>query len=195
MDVSVASLAVLAIRSIVIDYTIPLYIDKSTLLEHRNVNRQNKLNLYAYFDIFSKTSRLGIAVVALGLTMFLYWVFKSYLSKDIGFTLNQAFAEVLLSLIQRNYTSLAIKSTSKRYSYYTVLLFGTMIYLNYTALLTSTMIFAPRPTPIKTFQDVIDKEYKLVLLKGTSQHLKFLLAPEGSHLNKIKTKLLDNNPK
>ena len=101
---------------------------------------------------------------------------------------------MLLSVIQRD-SDVPVKCAAQKILYFSILIFGFLVHASYTALLTSTMVFSPEPSPIRNFQDVIDKNLKLVILANTSLHQKFLLAPVGSPWNRAKRFLLDSNPK
>ena len=193
-DIAIACLTINNARLKVIDYTVPVFRDKTTIISAARTKKEP--NLLGYMDTFTIRSRIAIILANLLIALFLYGLFQVYSSKEPGITLIQALVMVGLAIIQLNHVHLKTFSNSKKMAYLTIFLFGTLLFTSYTALLTSTMIFSTElEPPIRTLQDIVDKKFTLLVMNGTREHLIFTSAREGSYLSHIHKKLIFNNPK
>ena len=194
VDVAVVSLAFKSERLDVMDFSDPILKDKITLLSLNH--RKRDLNLMAYIDMFTANSWIFIGIVFICLVLFLHALFRWQTPNREKLTILRVMVVIALAFIQRGEDeSVVMPSRARRMAYFTIVMFATFLFASYSALLTSSMIFSTDSASISTFQDLIDRNYKLVMLGGTQQHNQFLNAERGSYFHTVKEKLLDKNPK
>jgi ABC-type amino acid transport substrate-binding protein len=198
IDVSTVPLSVTMERSLVIDFSASIYVEKLTLLMRRPTG--TALNLLGYLVIFSWTTWGALAGSAVILSVaFAYFIHLNRFKeksrrKAVLAEVGSGLETVNLSLIQHDGT-VEPEALSARMLVLVTNLWSFLIFAFYTADLTSRLTSGPLQAGIKSFQDVLDLGYQMIVLKGSVYQDDLANANPSSILNKIYTKTMQNNSK
>ena len=188
-DVVVATLTYTPVRHKVVDYTIPIFARNSlTLWAPQGKGLQ--LNYTAFIDIFPVNVWVLIATSFLILAMAFYIISTSGVNKfhensdSESFGLLNSMALSVILAMQLSY-DVIVNSTSERIIYLAGSIMAYILFSYYECDLTARMTTASAKDDIRNFQDVIDKEYKVLVKQSTSNHEILRNAEEGTAMHKV----------
>ena len=116
---------------------------------------------------------------------------QPYDSENFGLFNSLALPVVLL--MQLNY-DVILKTVSAKVIFFAASLGSYLIFEYYTSDLTARMTSGPSPVPIRSFQDVIDRDYKVITRPGTSNHEFLKAAAEGSAMHEFYYGYMHDDP-
>ena len=171
-------------RTQVVDYSIPLLRKASTLI----ASRKTATTFWVYGDIFMP------ALWAASFTLLAVFIlaFSALEHNALGWTalLNG------ISLSCKLVLQLSMGIAPKRNSAKVLLLVSSMasylIFVYYTSDLTATMVSEPVEPPIRSFRDVIERNFKVLARLGTSSHEVLKTATEGSDMRRVYENMADS---
>ena len=188
-DVVVATLTYTPVRHKVIDYTIPIFA-KNSLTLWAPLGKGVQLNYTAFIDIFPVNVWILIAASFIILAIAFYIIntsgvnkFHEYSDSESFGLLNSIALSVILA-IQLSY-NVIVNSTSARIIYLVGSIMAYLLFSYYECDLTARMTTASAKDDIRNFQDVIDKEYKVLVKESSSNHEVLKNAEEGSAMHKV----------
>ena len=165
----------------VIDYTWPTYSLKYTLITGKPT--KSRLDLWAYIEIFP------IAAWAVGLScLVVSAVFFSYANKE---PMLQGVALMLRLFLQLGY-DLPLRQKTARVVLITSAFTYYLVFAYFNSDLTSKMTVKPSPVNIRSFQDVIDQDYKVAAYEKSFAMGYFKRAPEDSAMKWVYKEMLND---
>ncbi len=176
VDLCGASLTITEERSQVIDFSIGVLQDIISISVPNPAlagGQAKDINILVFLTVFTKTAWLGILVTAI-ISSAVYALVALFQKDSFASALNYlhhfalGMQDFFLSLIQRNSnTGQHLKLTAARVLMVTTSSLTFILFTYYGGDLTATMT-AGLPAPsLKSFQDILDSEYKFHLSKGT----------------------------
>ena len=188
-DVVVATLTYTPVRQQVVDYTIPIFA-KNSLTLWAPLGKGVQLNYTAFVDIFPVNVWILIAVAFLILAIAFHIISSSGINKfhrqtdTESFGLLNSMALSVILAIQLSY-DVIVSSTSARIMYLAGSIMAYLLFSYYECDLTARMTTASAKENIRNFQDVIDKEYKVLVKESSSNHEVLKNAEEGTAMHKV----------
>ena len=160
-----------------IDYTIPVFPRITLTLWQPLGNRAPSLNFTAFLDIFHINVWILIAITFLVIAAAFYVTEKSGNNRFHEFTdseefgyLNSVALSVIL-LIQLSY-HVIVKPVPARTIYLVGSLVAYVLFSYYECDLTAQMTVVGAREDLRSFQDVIDQGYKVVVMESSADHAK-----------------------
>jgi hypothetical protein len=196
-DLITASLTHTYDRNKVVEYAVPLERDVATLVSP-SVQGQ-ATNVWVYVDIFPNTTWFLCGAMLLVISAGFVIIEKTGMNKFHSFSDSESFAilnSVALSallLFQLTY-NIFIRSKSAMILFLLSSLATYIIFSFYTCDLTARMTSGPSDIPIRSFQDVLDRKYKVVVVDGSSNQNFLKTAREGSAMHETYYTAMDENP-
>ncbi len=172
-------------RSGAIDFTVPLYPEKITLIGPSRVTTP-QVHVWVYRDILSVASWAILCVVgvtlAVGFVVQTWYKMESFhgTAEPERFGLTNALALVVLMTWKLNYEDLRVRRLSAKILYLTSSLAGLLLMSHYASDLTSRITVGPTPVPIKSLGDALRQGYEIAIRGGTSLQDSLSRAPKGS---------------
>ena len=188
-DVVVATLTYTPVRQQVVDYTIPIFA-KNSLTLWAPLGKGVQLNYTAFVDIFPINVWVLIAVAFLILAIAFHIISSSGINKfhrqtdTESFGLLNSMALSVILAIQLSY-DVIVSSTSARIMYLAGSIMAYLLFSYYECDLTARMTTASAKENIRNFQDVIDKEYKVLVKESSSNHEVLKNAEVGTAMHKV----------
>ncbi len=191
-DVCNAGLTITTDRQNVIDFTIGFRRDVITFMAKRD-NQLTPINYTAYINVFSTYSwgLIGLMILAVGVSTFVIRVLANGSAEAWGFVDGLAFA--YNSLLQLSYGTVTGR-VSIKVVILSVCLPAFFLYACYTADLTALMTKREPPPTIRSFADVLEHEYQVVVWKGTSPEEYLVNSQPGSGMHEVYNETMAGNP-
>jgi ABC-type amino acid transport substrate-binding protein len=196
-DLITASLTHTYDRNKVVEYAVPLERDVATLVSP-SVKGQ-ATNVWVYMDIFPNRAWFVCGLMLLLISAGFVIIEKTGMnnfhrfSDSESFTMLNSAALSALLLFQLSYNVL-IKSKSAMILLLLSSLATYIIFSYYTCDLTARMTSGPPDVPIRSFQDVLDRKYEVVVLDGSSNQMFLKTSHEGSAMHKLYYTAMEGNP-
>ena len=176
-------------RNQVIDFTKPIF-PKDPVTLFAPLGKGEGLSYSGFVNVFSTNVWTMIAAFILILSIAFYMISTSKINhfhdasdpESFGF-LNSLALSVNIAM-QLSY-DVIVKSTSARIIYLTGGIMAYILFTYYGSNLTAQLATVGGSIDIKNFQDVIDKKYKVMVAKSTSQHEILKNAKEGSAMHRV----------
>ena len=188
-DVATAALTRTLARNDVAPFGITLFIEKSTLAGP--VTDQQAINVWVFFDIFPKITwvviGLTILVIGVGFVIIKTSTTRALIIREseemnifnaMGLSALPTEVELAPYNINMNYLSSRIL-----FFFGGIVLF--VLFAHYEANLTASMTSGPQESGIKSFDDVIKGEYRVVVEDSTSMHIFMKTAQPGSAMHRF----------
>jgi hypothetical protein len=197
LDVSTAGLSQFKERNEVVDFSIPLIADKSTL--NIPVTTSQATRIWVYLEIFPVETWSVCTAMLLGIALGFIVINGSgenvlHSSSDPeSFSFLNGVALSILMLMQLDY-GVVIRTLSAKILFLLSGLSTYLIFTYYTSDLTARMTSGPQAVTISSFQDVIDRGYKVLVLEDTSYHLFLKTAKKDSAMYKVYYNTMHGNP-
>ena len=198
VDLAAASLTRTMERDAVTSFSITIMDEFSTLVSP--VGGKPAIQVWVYMKIFSKTSWAIISAALICIALCLYVINASGLSKLHGtrdsenFNILNGIGLSMLFLMQLHY-DIHHSTLSSRI---VILMCGItfyLIYAYYVSDLTATMTSKPRGHPVKSFNDVIKGDYKILVNNATAQFSQLKNSAPGSAKYQVYQDQIKSNPK
>ena len=199
-DVFVAPLTLKKERAAVIDYTIPLF-PSVPLTLWEPIGLPTPLAYSAYIDVFPPFVWLLISLYVLVLLPSAFYIISksgvnqfhnpNFDSETFGLT--NSYALSVLLIIQLGY-DVVVRSLSARIIFLMAGLGSYVIFSYYEADLTAQTTIVGKGQEIKSFQDVMEKDYKVFVVDSTSNHITLKNAREGTAMHEVYYKTMHDNP-
>ena len=219
-DVSSGGISIITERALDIDFTQPILLDKITLTSQ--IRKQPSLNYWSYVQVFTPVG--WGATMALLSVLGLSYLFIQYCQREplqhekdretFGF-LNSIGLVGTLQL-QLAYP-LLYESRSVKVLFLATSMTCYFLYASYTAVMTSEMTFIAPPAKLQSlavsrhcttmhaiaqkvapfigsFQNLLDSDYKLIVLKGAIAYDIFSTSKPGSMYHTVYKALIESNP-
>ena len=198
-DVVLAALTYTAIRKTAIDYTIPIfYPDEITLFGQRGVG--GGVDYLLYMKLFPPIVWALVFASVLTFTVGFLIIAMSGTNRFHGFSDSESFgvsnsiALSVMLLIQNQEYKVLYKSTAARVCFLFGSLVSYLIFTYFSSDLTATLTTASNIPPIKNFQDVMDKGFRVVTRESSASHEWLKMAAEGSWMQKFYLDYMHDNP-
>ena len=176
-------------RHKVIGYTIPtLPRVPVSLITSRN--QGPAVNIWVFMDIFPNHVWFIFGGVLVCLSLGLMMIQMSGINDfhkpndSENFGIFNSLALPVILLMQLNY-NVTVETVSAKVVLLSASLGLHLIFAYYTSDLTARMTSGPSPVPIRSFQDVLDRNYKVVTRPGTSNHEFLKTAAVGTPMYKF----------
>ena len=197
-DLAVAGLTYTPQRKEVIGYTIPIFakVPVSCIAPR---NQGAAMNYWVYVDIFPRhvwaVQAAGLSVLSLGFFLVRLARVNRFHSEDDSESFGplNSVALVATMIMQLTY-EVGVKSASARILFYITSVSAYLLFAYYTCDLTARMTSGPAPVPIRSFRDVIDRDYRVVVRGSTSNHEFLKTAREGTPMHEYYYNYMDGNP-
>jgi hypothetical protein len=181
-DLAIGPISVTHARVDVIDFAIPYYLEVVRLYVRRSSSESQSLSMVAFFKDLSNEFWLCLLTTVLLLAMGFLSIRvlgreRLHAGSDpepFGFA--NSMAVVCLALFQHDYP-LSSSKLHYRILYFSTLLWGFLCFAHYSALLTSVLTVKQVQYEIESLQDILDKNYQLLLPRGTSYESSFRDSP------------------
>ncbi len=194
-DVVTAGLTQTVARSRAIDFTVPIYPDRLTLVEpvHGSNGGSNAPRIWVYLDIFTSSTWLVIiaslfAFAALFQVIRLLGSDRFHRDRDPeAFLLHNSLGAVAVYMLQRSYgdNGLNPRRISSRMLNLTASLFAYLVYSYYASDLTSRMTSSPPASPVRSFADVIAGDYRVIVKAEASGHEVLATSKPGTAMHEV----------
>ena len=173
-------------RSLYADFSADMIEDVMTLVS--GTPKGESINFTAYLFIFKDTVWIVIFVSVACVAFVMVIISANLIGETFHelndsekFTFNNAFASVLLTLGQLNYSLKRTKYSSKILFFFSSI-FAFLIFAYYNAVLTSLMTSVPTTIKIRSFKDAVDAGLKVFVWKAGSAEHAMRNAEEGSYM-------------
>ena len=196
-DVATAALTRTLARNDVAPFGITLFIEKSTLAGP--VTDTQAINVWVFFDIFPKITwvviGLTILVIGVGFVVIKTSTDRAQIVREseemnifnaMGMSALPTEVELAPYNINMNYLSSRIL-----FFFGGIVLF--VLFAHYEANLTASMTSGPQESGIKSFDDVIKGEYRVVVEDSTSMHIFMKTAQPGSAMHQFYYDVMEND--
>eukprot|EP00095_Tigriopus_kingsejongensis_P003977 maker-scaffold310_size212938-snap-gene-1.21 protein:Tk03977 transcript:maker-scaffold310_size212938-snap-gene-1.21-mRNA-1 annotation:"hypothetical protein BRAFLDRAFT_85341" len=194
-DICISSLSVTYDRGNVIDYGIPLVRNFMTLIQKKEA--QNQINLWVFVEVFNQTVWIMVLVMILSYAGLFALVpmlhIESLHNTSDKFTFLNGVALAGLILLQRDYEMMKTRLPTRILFLFTCAT-GFVLFSFYTAVLTTNMTVLLAPHRIKSFQDVLGTDYKVVTTQNSAMHSALRDTDPGTSLNKLYESKMRGNP-
>ncbi|TRY72125.1 hypothetical protein TCAL_09051 [Tigriopus californicus] len=195
-DIGMQSLSITKDRNKVIDFSTPLIFDKLTFIKGNEL--QYDINYWIYINIFRKEVWFGIAIIiALGSAIFsaISWLQIDCLHEELEekFGVANGFALTCATMLQRDYL-FERKHVVTRITFMSLCLGSYCLLAFYGADLTSGMTVHPRPTILRSMNDIIGKDFQIRVVGASANSDLFIYAPVGTPMNRIYETLIKTDP-
>jgi hypothetical protein len=173
IDVCSAGLSHIKERDLAVDFTMTLLEERMSLLSP--VTKGNKANLLVYMEIFSIETWCicAITLIAISLAfMMINWSGSNNIHSSRNresFGILNSLALLMMLLMQLDYGAV-IRSLSAKILLCFSALMTYLIFSHFTCDLTARMTSAPSASSIRSFQDVIDRGYTVIVMESTASH-------------------------
>ncbi len=195
VDFSAGTLAVTLERSEVVTF-LPAYRDvvlTIIMVDPSYNGGEGGINIGAFVDVFSPLAWIVVLVfVVLSLSLLIVWSISSS-----QFTMTDTLHLVLLCLCE--ITSMydqtrAPTAFSKNIFYFSISVFVMVAMAYYEGMLTSFMTARQKPPKIRSFKDILDFGYKMMVETGTAHAMELEYSPVGSGKREVFDTLIKDNP-
>ncbi len=193
-DICGASLTITAQRSEAIDFSVGLVDDIFSLLMINPAvsgNQKPQIDLIVYLTVYSKETWLAILAVAMSFSI-VYTIIANQIKTKLGSIYLQTKCFIagthnfFLSLIQRNSeTGEKMDYAAEKLLLITISMVTFLLFSFYGGDLTATMTAGIKTPNLRTFHDVLDKDYKIYTQDGTAQYDFFRTAVPGSSTHQV----------
>ena len=187
-DIIMTLLTVSEDRKRVVDFSVTANKLRFTLLMAKSGH--DRVNIWLYLDVFTSKAWMSFVVMVIVLTGVTYVLMK--MEPEIIQFLGSCHYVYLYLLQLGDLDSNRSWQLSKRLAFLTMALFGLAMYSAYCSLITSTLSTVPVLPDLKTFEDVYDQGYKVVIWKGSINMEEFQMSHRGSAKHKIYQDFLSN---
>jgi ABC-type amino acid transport substrate-binding protein len=196
-DIATAALTQTLERSEAIFFTIPLQHDMSTLIAP--LAKGKATQFWVYMDIFSITIWVAISTIMLSICVGFFLInvsgvnsfHKSVDSEEFG--IDNSLALSIIMLFQLSY-DVVVEKMSAKVLYFFAGITTYILFAYYTSDLTARMTSGPPSTAIRSFQDVLEKKYKVIVLHSSSNHELLKTSNPNSAMYKVYwTKITGNS--
>lgn len=173
-------------RSQVIDFSIPFIRKASTLIARR---KTAATNFWVYVDPFDPI--LWAATFGLLCALAVSFLTANAVGRDHFLNDTSDWKSVLYGVVLpcKMFLQLSYDIKPKNNSVNLLFLVSSMvtyvIFVYYACDLTATMVSAPAEQPIRSFRDVVDRHFVVLVRLGTSSHEVFKTAVEGSEMRRV----------
>jgi ABC-type amino acid transport substrate-binding protein len=197
IDISTGGLSQIKERNEVVDFSIPLAEDKTTLITPKTTGQATRI--WVYLEIFPPETWSVCAAMLFGIALGFLIINNSgenllHRSDDPeAFSLFNSVALSMLLLMQLDY-GVVIRSLSAKILFLISGLSTYLIFTYYTSDLTARMTSGPPPVSIGSFQDVLNSGYKVMVLADTSNHIYLKTAKPDSAMSKVFKERMEGNP-
>ena len=197
-DIFVGPLTLTRERKSVIDYSTTIF--QSTLTLWIPLGNKVTLNYTAFVDVFLPDVWMLIGLTLLLFSLGFYIISASGVNKFHAATESEEFGLLssgALSFLLAIQTSngMAVQSNSARIIYLVAALVLYCLFSHYECDLTARMTVTSSEDKISNFQDVLDLNYKVIVVESTSMHEILKNAEEGSAMHKVYYDTMHDNPK
>ncbi len=183
-------------RDAVIDFTVPILEERFTLVAARGGGPE--VQLWVYMEIFPVPVwfvGLGAAtVLALGFylvhTLGPVGLHEAYDSEM--FSPLNGMSVCILLLIQESYP-LVMQSAAARLLFMTTAMWAYLVFSYYESDLTARMTSVPPSVPIRSFEDVITQDYKVLAVDSTATAAALETAGEGTAMRRYYDSNMEDN--
>jgi hypothetical protein len=195
-DIVIAALSHTVDRAKVISYAIPLQSDMNTLIAPREKGQATQF--WVYMDIFPNETWFVLACMMMATCLGFFVInktgvnrfHKSYESEKFG--IENSLALSILMLWQLSY-DVVIDKISAKVLFFIAGMTTHVVYAYYTSDLTARMTSGPPSNSIRSFNDVIEKDYKVIVHESTSNHVFLKSANPNSAMFKFYWSQMDGN--
>jgi ABC-type amino acid transport substrate-binding protein len=195
-DIATAALTPTLERSEAISFSIPLQNDIVTLMAP--VKKGQETQFWVYMDIFPFIIWLTLVCMIISTCVGFFIInlsgvnsfHKSPNSEEFG--IDNSFALSILLLLQLSY-NVVIEKMSAKVLYFITSIMMYLIFAYYTSDLTARMTSGPPSTPIRSFQDVLEKKYKVIVMDSTSNHDLLRTSDPNSAMYEVYWSQMDGN--
>ncbi len=188
IDITTSGLTQTLDRHKAVDFSLPLAVNYATLIGP--VNRGQATQFWVYLDIFPIEIWICVAVMtamnALGfLAMENTRTNNFHRPQDSeNFNMFNSLSVCILELLQIGY-NVIIASASSKVLFLVMSLFGYLIFTYYTCDLTARMTSGPPKSTVRSFQDVLDNDYHVIVMGATSNEELLANSDEGSAMHSV----------
>jgi ABC-type amino acid transport substrate-binding protein len=194
-DIVTAGLTQTVEREKAICFTIPVQYDTITLIAPQEEGHAPQFWVYTHiFSINSWIALTGI-IMATCLGFFVLSGVNYFHKSDDSeeFSIENSVALSILMLYQLSY-DVVIKQMSARVLFFVASIMTYFIFAYYTSDLTARMTSGPPSTPIRSFQDVLERKYKVIVHEFTSNHELLKTATPNSAMYELYWSQMNGNP-
>ena len=181
-----------------IGYTIPIMPKVPvSLIAPRRQGRY--VNVWVFMDIFPNHVWFifggGLVSLSFGFTIIQISHMNDFhkLQDSENFGITNSLALTAIILMQWSY-DVTVKTISAKLIFFSASLGLYVIFVIYSADMTARMTSMPPTVPIKSFQDVIDRDYKVVTRPGTSNHEFLKTSAVGSPMHSFYYENMHEDP-
>ena len=198
-DMSTTLLTRVEQRQAAVDFSAPMLTSQKTLLARAD-GGGTAMQFWVYVDIFSPAIWGICCTLLTGLGVAFFCIERSGLhnfhdsSDSEKFTLLNALSLPFLFSLQLSYGNLNTPGLSARTLSLTLSFISYLMFSYYTCDLTSRMTSGSVPEAIISFQDVLDKDYRVLVEEGTANSLSLRNATEGSAMRRVHDEIMLGDP-